>query len=166
MSKGASALVAGIVLGLIVGGMALPASSQGPKERTTIQVFDPNKVEFEKSIDEGRKGFSSGDWAVSVDKVLDPETCEPAGRAIIRFTFVRSLGRNNGEFIVDFTYKRPDGDIASYAAGRFSDFNDGATFPVTGGSEAYKDVSGEVLLEEDVEHCDKKGALLTFDLAL
>ena len=166
MRKGTAALVAGIVLGLIVGGLALPASSQGPGQRTTITVFDPNRTDYDKEIDEGRKGFSPGDWNVSIEKVFDPETCERAGRATIRFVFVRQTGRNDGNFIVDFTYTRADGSITSYGSGKFSDFEGGFAFPVTGGSEAYKDATGEVLLEEGVERCDKKGALLTFDLAL
>jgi hypothetical protein len=166
MRKTAVGLTAGLVLGLIFGAMAVPATSQGPNERTTLTVFDPNKTEYSKDIDEGRKGFSPGDWNVSVEKVLDPETCERAGKAIIRFTFVRSIGRNDGNFIVDFTYQRPDGKLTAYSAGRFKQFEGGFAFPVTGGSGAYKDAGGEVTLEENVEHCDKKGALLTFDLAL
>ena len=161
-----SALVAGLVLGLVFGGMALPASSQGPGGRTTITIFDPNRTDYSKDVNVGRKGFSPGDWNVSIEKALDPETCEPAGRAVIRFTVVRLVGDNNADFIVDFTYLRSDGKITAYSAGRFSDFENGFAFPVTGGAGAYKDATGEVTIQENVELCDKKGATLTFDLAI
>ena len=166
MRKISVALVAGLVMGLIFGAMALPATSQGPNERTTITVFDPNKTDYSKDIDQGKKGFSAGDWNVSVEKLFDPETCERDGNAIIRFVLVRSLGRNDGNFIVDFTHQRADGRITAYSAGRFSQFEGGFAFPVTGGSGAYRDATGEVSLEEGVEACDKKGSMLTFDLAL
>src|SRR5688500_19061909 len=111
MKRLSAVLVAGVVVGLIFGGMALPASSQGQGGRTTITVFDPNKTNYSKDVNVGRKGFSPGDWNVSIEKMLDPDTCESAGRAIIRFTVVKLVGKNNADFITEFTYIRPDGRI-------------------------------------------------------
>lgn len=149
----------------VVAGASLPATSQQPPQRQTLVVFDPNAVPFEKTIDERPKGFGPGDWSVAIERVLDPETCEKAGRIVVRFTFVKNAGNEDGHFIVDATYVRSDGKITAYGAGKFSEFEGGQPlFAVTGGTGAFRDASGEVTFNEETEMCERRGVLTTFDL--
>jgi hypothetical protein len=147
---------------------ALPASSQQPGQRTTLTVFDPRKTPFDKDINEGGKGFGPGDWNVFRENFLDPETCEDAGFVIGRFTFVKPIGRENGLFLLDGGAFLPDGKITFYANGRFSEFEnpDTGLLAVTGGTDVYKDATGEIRFSERQPLCDTRGELITIDLLL
>ena len=153
---------------LLVGGLLLgslqPAVSQAPGGQT-LTFFDPRVTDFEKEIDEGRSGFSAGDWSVMKDRFFNPETCEKAGDLVARFTFVKSAGRNDGYFLMDAGMITPDGNLTFYWPGRFSEFenqtNGGA---ITGGTGAYTGASGTVRVQEDQQLCDKRGALVTVEL--
>ena len=154
----------------LVGGVLLvnleTASSQAPGN--TITFFDPNATDFEKDINEGRKGFSAGDWSVIKDTMFDPETCDKAGTFLARFTFIKSAGRDNGFFTFDGGVILPDGKLTMYWPGKFSEFEDpGAAGggAITGGTGAYSGVGGDFTVEEDVQMCEKNGALITIDLA-
>jgi hypothetical protein len=164
MRKGLGVLATLVLVSVVGGVMANPASSQSPKQRTTISVFDPNKTDYEKVVNTGKKGFSPGDVGLSIEKLLDPETCEPAGRLIARFQIVKLVGEDNADFILDLTYIREDGRIAGYFAGNFNQFEEGLA--ITGGTDAYRDASGEMNIDEQEEACEKKGAILTFDYVL
>lgn len=157
---------------LLVGGLLLgslqPAVSQAPVGRT-LTFFDPRATDFEKSIDEGRKGFSAGDWTVIKDRFYDPETCEKAGVLVGRFTFVKATGRNNGYFLMDAGMLLPDGKMTFYWSGLFSEFGQADAPPteggaITGGTGAYEGAGGTLLVQEDQQLCEKQGALVTVEL--
>ena len=167
MRKTAAALAFAVLVGgFLIGGLQ-PAVSQAPGN-TTLTYFDPRATDFEKQIDEGRKGFSAGDWAIIKDRVFDPETCNKAGEFLGRFTFVKAAGRNDGYFLVDAGILTPDGKLTFYWPGRFTEFEDasaqGAGGAVTGGTGIYTGAGGTITVEEDVQMCEKTGAVITIEL--
>ncbi len=148
--------------------IALPAGSQQPQERGTITLFEPNKVKvnYEKVIDQGRKGMSAGDTILIVDALFDPETCQRVGTLVGRLAISKVLNQGNAWFIGDFTLNLADGKVVAEAAAKFTEFSqtESGVFAVTGGTGAYRDVSGEVLFHEDVTMCDRIGSLTTIDI--
>lgn len=153
---------------LVLGAGAMPAISQPPEERTTISWFDPNKTDFEKSLNLGGKGFKPGDMQLIKDTMFDPETCEKAATLLLRFQVVKLAGNNDAFFVDDGALLLPDGKLTIYFPGKFSEFEseNGAAGAVTGGTDAYKDATGEFRLTEDQQMCDRKGSLITADLVL
>ena len=158
------ALAASVV---VVTSGVMPAVSQPPEQRTTLTWFDPNKTDFEKSLNLGGKGFA-GDMAVVKDTMFDPETCEKAGTLLIRFQAVKAIGDRDGFFLTDGGLLLPDGKLTLAIPGKFSEFEaeGGAAGAVTGGTGAYRDVTGEFHVVEDQAMCDRKGAVITADLVL
>ncbi|MFP5351286.1 MAG: hypothetical protein ACLGIB_01820 [Actinomycetota bacterium] len=166
MRKSAAALAFAVLVGGFLVGNLQPAVSQAGAQ--TLTFFDPRATDFEKEIDEGRKGFSSGDWALIKDRVFDPETCEKAGDFLGRFTFVKSAGRNDGYFVVDAGILTPEGKITLYWPGRFREFAN-PTAPttggaVTGGTGIYAGAGGTITVQEDVQMCEKTGAVITVEV--
>jgi hypothetical protein len=162
--RGISLVLTLMMVALIA--FALPAGSQQPEERGTITLFDPNKTNYEKIVDEGRNGFSPGDMILFVDAQFDPETCERRGTLIGRITISKFLRGENAWFVGDFTLNLPDGKLTAAAGAKFSEFAqtvDGV-FAITGGTGAYRDASGEVRFQEDVTMCERNGTLTTIDI--
>ena len=163
-------LLIGMALTLVVimiVAIAMPAVSQQPQPRTTMTFFDPNKTNWERIVDERREGFSTGDTNLFVDAQFDPETCERRGTLIGHIVISKPLGERNAWFIGDFTLKLPDGKVLAQGAAKFAEFEqiDKGVFAVTGGTDAYRDVSGEVKFQsEQVEMCDRRGTLFTVDI--
>jgi hypothetical protein len=144
---------------------AVPAGSQAPPERQTITLFDPRKTNYERFINEGRADLSPGDRILFVEKQFDPETCERVGKLTGHITIIKLIGRQNALYAGDFTVALVGGKIVAGGAGTFAEFEgDKPVFAVTGGTETYRDASGEVSFQEDVELCGKKGDLVTIDV--
>ena len=158
------ALAASVV---VVTSGVMPAVSQPPEQRTTLTWFDPNKTDFEKSMNIGGKGFA-GDMAVIKDSMFDPETCEKSGILLLRFQAVKAIGDRDGFFLTEGGLLLPDGKLTIALPGRFSEFEaeGGAAGAVTGGTGPYRDVTGEFHVVEGQAMCDRKGALITADLVL
>ena len=156
---------------LLVGGVLFatlqPASSQAPGGRT-LTFFDPNKTDFEKELNVGSDRFSPGDSALTKDSIYDPETCEKNGTFLGRFTFVKNQGQDDGFFLLDAGLILEDGKLTLYWPGRFTEFENpeaqGIGGAITGGTGAYDGAGGSLVVEEDVEMCDRKGALVTVEL--
>ena len=151
--------------GSLVGSVVTPAVSQTPPQRTTLTFFDPNATDFDKELNTGGKGFA-GDMFLTKDSFFDPETCEKAGTLLVRGQVIKSAGRNDAFAIFDGGLRLPDGKIAFYSPAKFSDFSGGPFLAVTGGTETYRDVSGEITISEDQRMCEKNGALITMDLSI
>ncbi len=128
--------------------------------------FDPNRTDFEKELNLGGKGFGAGDMALIKDSMFDPETCEKAATALLRFQVVKRAGRNDAFFLTEGGLLLPDGKLSLSFPGRFSEFVTGASGAITGGTDAYKDVTGDFSVTEDQKMCDKRGAVITADLVL
>lgn len=160
-------VLAACVIGLL-GASAVSVSSQVPPSRTTLTFFDPRRSDFEKFINEDGKGFSPGDWAVFIENLKDPETCDPAGKIIGRFTVSKLVGEQNAFFLLDFGFRLPDATITGYHVGKFSDFESATRnhFAVTGGTHTYKDASGDFTIESGQQMCGSKGDLITVDLLI
>ncbi len=146
---------------------SMQASSQQPPERVTILLFDPNKTGFEKRIDVGKAGLGTpGDFGVSKDPLLDPDTCESAGMRLARFTLIK-LEKDDGFDIAENALLLPDGKITLTFGTRFSELEgDGSPGAVTGGTGSYEDVRGQALFTEGQEKCEQRGVLITLDLLL
>ncbi|MDQ3953388.1 MAG: hypothetical protein M3279_10580 [Actinomycetota bacterium] len=166
MKKTLAVVALGVCV-MLAAGAVMPAISQPPEQRTTLTWFDPNKTDFEKGMNLGGKGFA-GDMSVIKDSMFDPETCDKVATLLLRFQGVKAAGRNDGFFLADGGLLLPDGKISIYLPGRFSDFEDegGAAGAVTGGTGAYRDVTGEFHVVEDQQMCDRRGALITADVVL
>lgn len=166
MRKPLIALASGIAV-MLTAGAVMPAISQPPAQRTTLSWFDPRKTDFEKGLNLGGKGFA-GDMALIKDTMFDPGTCEKAGTLLLRFQAVKAIGENDGFFIDEGGLLLPDGKMMLALAGKFSEFEaeGGAAGAVTGGTGAYRDVTGEFHVVEDQEMCEKRGALITADVVL
>jgi hypothetical protein len=167
MKRFRSLAVASVVLtSLAVLSVAVPAGSQPPQQRNTIALFDPDRTNFERFVNVGSKRFGPGDTILFVDNQLDPDTCERAGKLIGRLLVVQVFGEEDARILGEFTLTLPDGKIVAGGAARFSEFaqTEIAVFAVTGGTDAYRDVSGDVRIQEDVEMCGRRGALTTIDL--
>lgn len=160
-----ASLIAAVVAtsAVVLLGTVGPVGSQLPAERQTITLFDPRATEYERNFNEGKKGFSPGDLSLFIEKQLDPDTCEKAGQVIGRIQVVKIVGQENAIFTGDFTVTLDGGKITAYGAARFSEFEQPGIFAVTGGTETYKDASGEVSFAE-AELCGKKGDLITIDI--
>jgi hypothetical protein len=152
----------------VMAGAAIPVSSQQPAERTTLTFFDPRKTDYQKFIDVDGKQFSPGDYNLFIEKLRDPETCDPAGRIIGKFTVVKPVGKQDALFLLDFGFRLPDGTITGYHPGKFSDFESETRnhLAVTGGTHAYKDATGEFTITDAGKMCGTRGDLITVDLLL
>lgn len=118
-----------------------PAASQQQAAESFV-LCTQEKSGSDRFIDVGRKGFSPGDYSVSVKPLLDPETGERRGQSVSKFTFVRAIGKNNGRGFLDGTYELETGDIAFYGSFKFSD--ESVPFAITGGNGAYSNVGGTI----------------------
>jgi hypothetical protein len=154
-------MVVAITVG-VLGFTLLPASSAGGKTES-FRLCDQNKPGFSHDIDVGEDGFSPGDYNVFVDKLLDPKTGRKAGRDYGKFTVIRPIGNNDAAIMVDAMFFLPNGKISVYVAGKFSDFGEGTSYPVTGGTGHFENVTGSVFLKS--HPCDGKGGIV-FDFNL
>ena len=156
----------GVVASLVVVfGVMAPAGSQQPQERQTITLFDPRKTDFEKFLNEGRRGISAGDVILFREKQLDPETCERVGVLTGRIQIIKVAGERDAHYLGEFSVNLVGGKITAAGAARFSEFESTEpVFAVTGGTETYRDASGEVSFQETVELCGGRGDLITIDI--
>ena len=162
--KALIALVAAMSAVVLVG-TAMPVVSQQPAERQTLTFFDPNKTNYDRFLNEGKRGISPGDVIMFIEKQIDPETCENVGKLVGKLQIIKTIGTEDAVYEGGFTLLLADGKITAAAAARFSEFEGtDPVFAVTGGTEAYRDASGDVAFEENVELCEKKGDLITIDI--
>lgn len=154
---------AAAMFGVLMSGV--PVNSQQTPDRQTITLFDPNRTEYERFVNEGKQGLSPGDMILFIDKQLDPETCERMGNLTGRLQIVKTIRDQDARFVADFTLNLAGGKIMAGGAARFTEFEGTEpVFAVTGGTETYRDASGEVSFQEDVQLCDTKGSLTTVDI--
>ena len=131
----------------LVAGTLLPASSQqAPTESFT--TCDKNKVRFEKEINERKKRFGAGDWGVFTQPEFDPQTGDKVGRVVGRFVFVKKTSKRDGHFVADVTTNLPQGKLMIYGSSKFSNFEKGVRFAITGGTGAYAGARGSVVVRE------------------
>jgi hypothetical protein len=146
--NGLGSLAAGAVVGaMLISWLAPPSAVSAPAAPgdLQIQVLD-HEGPFEKEIDLGKPGFSSGDVTLGTHALFD--AVDPSlvvGRDFERLMVLRVLsGGQDLDFIYDSTLRLADGDITIYGEGRFSDIYgpDGAIVVVTGGTGAYRGMEG------------------------
>ncbi len=153
-----AATCAAVAAGL--GGSLVPAASQEPAAET-LTFCTQDQSGFDKAIDLGRKGFSPGDYSVSVKPLLDPATGARKGSSVSTFTFVQQIGRNGGRAYVEGTHELTDGKVTFYGSFKFSD--DAVAFAITGGTGAYSAVRGTIT--DRPGRCrGRRGGTMTYQL--
>lgn len=149
----------------LTAGALVPAASQDATT-TTFTYCDKDKVSFDHVVNEGRKKFGPGDWAVFTAPQFSTTTGKKVARHFGRFTFVKPRGERDGHFIIDVTVVLPKGKVTVYGAARFSqEEGRGAKFAVTGGTGAYRNVRGALIAQRG--KCrGARGTRLTYNLVL
>ena len=156
----------GVTVGAVTTAILLaslvPASSHGAiKKRFT--VCEKNNTGFVKNIDVGRHGFSAGAYAVNSTPAY--HAGQRVGRDVGKQTIVRLIGKHDARFIVDATMILHAGKVSAYGPARFSQFDKGVSFPVTGGTGLYRKAVGTVRVENG-SCVGKSGIRLHFRLAI
>lgn len=148
--------------GVVIGAMVPAASQQGGP--TTIRLCDQDRTGYERDVNVGRRGFSPGDSAVFIDRLLNPVTGDRAGRLVGKVVFVKLFRQpQDARFIADVTVSLPRGKISLYGTARFREFRRGAKVAVVGGTGAYNRVRGAALLQQG--RCrGRSGIRLTLNL--
>lgn len=151
-------------ISLIAFGLLPASSQQGGSD--TFKACDQNRPGYNVDVDADDSGdFSAGDYSVFQDRLLDPATGDRIGTVIGRFTAIRELGHRDGIFMVDPMFIVPKGKLSVFAVAKFSSFEDGATFPVTGGTNNYANATGTVTAR-DGSCAGKRGIRFVFDVNL
>ena len=135
----------------------LPAQSAGEGEEV-MNLCDQNRPGFSHDVDVEPDGFSSGDYSVFADKLLYRKNGRKAGHLVGKLTFIRPVSNRDAVFQGDVLFFLPNGKISLTFGGRFSDFEKGSYFPVTGGAGHYAHVTGSVRLKNG--SCDGKPGIL------
>lgn len=124
----------------------LPAQSQGKGEEV-MNVCDQNRPGFSADVDVGEEGFSPGDYNVFGDKLLYSKSGRKAGHLVGKLTFVRPVGNRDAVILGNVLAFFPSGKLSVDFGGRFSDFEKGTAFPVTGGAGHFAHATGSVTLK-------------------
>jgi hypothetical protein len=136
----------------VLGVTLLPAQS-ARKGEEVLRLCDQNRKGYTADIDVGEEGFSAGDSALFADKLLDTRTGRKAGHLNGHLTFVRPL-RRDAVILGDVLIFLPTGKLSVQVGGRFSDFEDGISFPVTGGAGHFAHATGSAFVKNGP--CDGK----------
>jgi hypothetical protein len=146
--NGVGSIAAAAFAGAILVAWFVPASAVSAPAAPgdlQIQVLDHDGP-FEKEIDLGKPGSSSGDLTLGTHQLFD--AADPTlvvGRDFERLTVLRLVsGGEDLDFIYDSTIRLADGEITLYGEGRYSDiFTSGGTLTVvTGGTGIYRGMEG------------------------
>jgi hypothetical protein len=124
----------------------LPAHSAGKGEEV-MRVCDQNRFGFNHDVDVDGDGFSSGDYSVFTDKLLNTRTGRKAGRLNGMLHVVR-VGNRDAVILGNVMAFFPTGKISVSFGGNFSDFEKGTSFPVTGGAGHFAHATGSVHVKE------------------
>jgi hypothetical protein len=135
----------------------LPAHSNGAGEEV-MNLCDQNRPGFSHDVDVEPDGFSPGDYNVFADKLLYRKNGRKAGHLVGKLTFIRPVSNRDAVFQGDVLFFLPSGKVSLTFGGRFSDFEKGSYFPVTGGAGHYEHVTGSVRLKNG--SCDGKPGIL------
>jgi hypothetical protein len=148
----------GAVTSVILLASLVPASSQQATKKT-FTVCERDNSGFNKNIDVGRHGFSSGDYNVA--STPDYRAGHRVATDISKMTVVHRIGKHDAQIIIDATMILRNGKITAYGPARFSRFAKGVSFPVTGGTGHYRKARGTVRVVEG-RCAGKSGIRLTF----
>jgi Dirigent-like protein len=158
------------VLGAAIGVLALtisvisPASSDSRYERRTIHFIskDSDDPEFITLVDVGKEGDSVGDYGIiNDDPLYNPSVTKVVATTTGHFFYLDI--NEQGELVAtedDFTFELRGGTITAEGTDDFS--KTVVTYPITGGTGAYKTAHGTL----DVDFTDPELIEFTFRLLL
>jgi hypothetical protein len=155
----------GVTVGAVTTAILLaslvPASSHGAITKR-FTVCEKDNTGFVKNIDVGSHGFSAGDYSVNSTPAY--HAGHRVGTDVGKQTVVRRIG-HDAKIIVDATMILHAGKVSAYGPARFSRFDRGVSFPVTGGTGLYRKAVGTVRVVNG--GCGgKSGIRLHFRLAI
>lgn len=148
------AAASGAVVILIMG--LVPARSSGKGEEV-MKVCDQNRPGFNHDVDVEGDGFSSGDYSVFADKLLDTRTGRKAGHLNGQLTVIRPVGNRDAIILGNVLAFFPIGKLSISFGGNFSDFEKGTSFPITGGAGHFEHATGSVFIKGG--SCDDRPGL-------
>jgi hypothetical protein len=152
----------GAVTTAILVASLVPASSHGAITKR-FTVCEKDNSGFVRNIDVGTHGFSAGDYSVNSTPAY--HAGHRVGTDVGKQTVVRRVGKHDARIIVDATMVLGAGKVSAYGPARFSAFDNGVSFPVTGGTGIYRKAVGTVRVTTG--RCrHKSGIRLNFRLAL
>ena len=158
-------LASGGLTAVLAVALLAPVSSAGAPRGTgdtQITVFDVEGP-YEKDIDLGKPGFGPGDVIFEIQPAIDPVDESPVGKVFTRLQVMRVLKSGDFIFYLDCEVKLANGSILFNGPAKFSGFNTGAVFPVTGGTGIYELARG-TLTATFATVGGRDGATLAFDL--
>lgn len=156
----ANAAVAILLAAAVAVVSVAPASSQQPDQPVRIEVIESGDG-FERVIDVGKKGFSSGDYVVSIDALVDRQTQQRVGRVVGKSTLVKP---QKALFLTEGTFEFEGGSVTAEGLIAFGEDVD-AVLAVTGGTGDYATARGTVSVEDTLE-TGEHTLLLTFELTV
>ena len=138
----------GAVAVAVLGATLLPAYSQGHGEgEEVMNLCDQNRRGFSHDVDVDGDGFSSGDYFVLADKLLYAKSGKKAGRLNGQITIVRPIGNRDAVIHGSVLVFLPTGKLSVAVGGNFSDFEEGTSFPITGGAGHFAHATGSVRIK-------------------
>ncbi len=162
MKKAAAVFTVVLVAGMLGVVASIPAASQTEPQRTEVNVYELAQG-YSKVIDERREGLSRGDLIVENLPVFDSTTDAKVGETVTVVTIVRGPA-DNPLIWIDCEVAVTDGVLVFSGGARFAEFfTDGATFAVTGGTGAYRDATGSVVVTHEERDA---GTTFNFDFDL
>jgi hypothetical protein len=156
-----------VLLVLLAVAVVTFSSVASPQENAqTFSICLPDRSGYEKSVDVGAKGFSSGDYSIFQDPILDRESGELIGHSFGRSTIVK-VTKGDATFILETTFHIPArGKVVTYDATRFSRLDKGKAEAVIGGTGEFANARGTASTTEGRCAPGKSGARIRFELIL
>lgn len=161
------ARIAGSMLGLIVVGAAGLVIAEHPQKAAAqtssqMQFFGPDGSGFERFVDVGKKGYSSGDDTYFKVDLIDTSTDAVAGNAVGICTALKPSPANTLQRC-EFQANLDGGSILAIASFKVATLEAGAALAIVGGTGAYNSAAG-TLTFTSTERDGATGALIDIDL--
>jgi hypothetical protein len=135
----------GVVTSVVAVGLAIvslvPASSA-----TTIRLYEIENKGYEKFVNADGKPSPAGDYVVQTHKLYYKGSGKKAGLDVANLTIVRPVGKHDAIFRAAATFRLAKGKLEASGFSTFAKLQKGAAFTVTGGTGAYENQTGTLVV--------------------